>query len=151
LPNKLRALSLGIDSDRRIDMSYLDGPLRMISVRLTEGTMKTYRVLNDGNPDLYPIVVGFSRPVNEYERLALKDFGVIRGDSDKMWALIENTTIEAIRDHIEEYNAILDSAVESARKVRLEAEAEDERIKAEAQKLLYRLRSEYGLDAAAEE
>jgi len=53
----------------------------MISIRLPEEANKTYRVLNEGNPDLYPVVVGFSRPVNEYERLALKDFGVIRGSA----------------------------------------------------------------------
>lgn len=131
-------------------MSYLDGPLRMISIRLPEAAMKTYRVLNDGNPDLYPVVVGFNRPVNEYERLALKDFGVVRGDSDQMWALIKDTTIEAISDHIDEYNAELDAAVEKARQIRQDAEAEDERLNAEARKLLYKLRRDYGLDAPAE-
>jgi hypothetical protein len=92
-------------------MSYLDDPLRMISIQQPVEAMKTHRVLNDGNPDLYPVVVGFSRPVNDYERLALKDFGVIRGDSDRMWAVIEDTTIEAIRDNLDEYNAELDAAV----------------------------------------
>jgi hypothetical protein len=95
-------------------MSHLDDPLRMISIRLPKEAMKTYRVLNDGNPDLYPVLVGFSRPVNEYERLALKDFGVISRDR---WALISDTTIEAIRDHIDEYNAELDAAVEKARQM----------------------------------
>jgi hypothetical protein len=47
----------------------------MISIRLPDEAKKTYRVLHDGNPDLYPVIVGFSRPVNPYERLALKDFG----------------------------------------------------------------------------
>ena len=130
-------------------MSYLDDPLRMISIRLPEEAMKTYRVLNDGDPDLYPVVVGFSRPVNDYERLELKDFGVIRGDSDRMWALIKDTTIEAIRDHIDEYNAEIDAAVEKAHQRRQDAEAEDERIKAEAGKLLHKLRRDYGLDAPA--
>jgi hypothetical protein len=110
----------------------------------------TTAVLHDGNPDLYQVVVGFSRPVNEYERLALKDFGVIRGDSDLMWALIEDTTIEAIRDHIDEYNAELDAAVENARQMRRDAEAEDKRIKSEVRKLLYKLRRDYGLDAPAD-
>ncbi|MCH9735207.1 MAG: hypothetical protein K0U78_11755 [Actinomycetia bacterium] len=131
-------------------MSYLDEPLRMISIRLPEEAKKTYRMLNDGNPDLYPVVIGFSRPVNEYECLALKDFGVISGDSDRMWALIEDTTIEAIRDHIDEYNAELDAAVEKARQIRQEAEEEDERIRTEARKLLYKLRRDYGLDAPPE-
>jgi F0F1-type ATP synthase membrane subunit b/b' len=64
--------------------------------------------------------------------------------------LIKDTTIEAIRDHIDEYNAELDSAVEKAREMRQDAEAEDQRIKAEARKLLYKLRRDYGLDAPAE-
>jgi hypothetical protein len=46
-------------------MSYLDEPLRMISAQLPDRALKTYRVLNEGNPDLYPVVVGFNRPVNE--------------------------------------------------------------------------------------
>ena len=130
-------------------MSYLDVPLRMISIQQPVEAMKTHRVLNDGNPDLYPVVVGFSRPVNDYERLALKDFGVIRGDSDRMWAVIEDTTIEAIRDNLDEYNAELDAAVEKARQVREDAEAEDQRIREQAKSLLYKLRRDYGLDAPA--
>lgn len=130
-------------------MSYLDDPLRMISIQLPVEAMKTHRVLNDGSPDLYPVVVGFSRPVNDYERLALKDFGVIRGDSDRMWAVIEDTTIEAIRDNLDEYNAELDAAVEKARQVREDAEAEDQRIREQAKSLLYELRRDYGLDAPA--
>ncbi len=80
----------------------------------------------------------------------MKDFGVISGDSDRMWALIKDTTIEAIRDHIDEYNAELDAAVDKARQIRQDAEAEDERIKTEAGKLLYKRRRDYGLDAPAE-
>ena len=53
----------------------------MISIRLPEEANKTYRVLNEGNPDFIRLSSAFSRPVNEYERLALKDFGVIRGSA----------------------------------------------------------------------
>jgi hypothetical protein len=128
-------------------MSHPDAPLRIIAIELPEEAMKTYRVLNAGNPDLYPVIVGLSRPVNEYERLALKDFGVIRGDTERRWALIEDTTIEAIRDSINEYNEELDAAVETARQTREEAEAEDERIKVQARELMQKLRRDYGLDA----
>lgn len=112
--------------------------------------MKTHRVLTGGNPDLYPVIVGFSRHVDEYERLALKDFGVVLEERDHMWALIEDTTIEAIRDHLDEYNAELDKAVEKARQLREDAEAEDARIQEAAMQLLYKLRRDYGLDAPAE-
>ena len=131
-------------------MSYLDEPLRMISVQLPDRALKTYRVLNDGNPDLYPVIVGFNRPVNEYERLALKDFGVIRGDTDRIWALIEDTTLEAIADNLDEYNAELDAAVEKARQMKADAEAEDDRLRKQTLQLIYKLRREYGLDAPAE-
>lgn len=132
-------------------LSWLDEPLRMISVRLPREALKTHRTLNDGNPDLYPVVVGFNRPVNEYERLALKDFGVIRGDNDGMWARIEDTTLEAIADSLDEYNAELDAATEAARVMREEAEAEDERLRKGALQLIYKLRLEHGLDAPPED
>jgi F0F1-type ATP synthase membrane subunit b/b' len=63
--------------------------------------------------------------------------------------VIEDTTIEAIRDNLDEYNAELDAAVEKARQVREDAEAEDQRIREQAKSLLYKLRRDYGLDAPA--
>jgi hypothetical protein len=131
-------------------VSYLDEPLRMISVQLPDEALKTFRVLNEGNPDLYPVIVGFNRPVNEYERLALKDFGVIRGDTDRLWALIEDTTLEAIADNFDEYNAELDAAVEKARQMKADAEAEDNWLREQTLQLIYKLRRAYGLDAPAE-
>jgi hypothetical protein len=131
-------------------VSYLDEPLRMISVQLPDEALKTFRVLNEGNADLYPVIVGFNRPVNEYERLALKDFGVIRGDTDRNWALIEDTKLEAIADNLDEYNAELDAAVEKARQMKSDAEVEDERLRKQTLQLIYILRRAYGLDAPAE-
>ncbi|OBB73781.1 hypothetical protein A5759_14670 [Mycobacterium sp. 852014-52144_SCH5372336] len=106
--------------------------------------------MHGGNPDLYPVIVGFSRPVTEYERLALRDFGVIGEDTDRMWALIEDTTLEAIADHLDEYNAELDAAVEKARRMQEEDRAEDDRLRKQALQLIGRLRRDYGLDAPAE-
>ncbi|WP_083997598.1 hypothetical protein [Mycobacterium sp. 852014-52144_SCH5372336] len=131
-------------------MSYLDAPLRMISIQLPDSAFKTHRTLHGGNPDLYPVIVGFSRPVTEYERLALRDFGVIGEDTDRMWALIEDTTLEAIADHLDEYNAELDAAVEKARRMQEEDRAEDDRLRKQALQLIGRLRRDYGLDAPAE-
>jgi hypothetical protein len=76
-----------------------------------------------------------------------RPFGVISGDQDHNWALIKDTTLEAIRDHIDEYNAELDAAVEKAREMKKEAEEEDERLKKETLQLIYKLRRDYGLDA----
>ncbi|MEZ0355450.1 hypothetical protein [Mycobacterium sp. SA01] len=132
-------------------MSYLHEPLRIISVQLPDEALKSHRTLNDGNPDLYPVIVGFSRPVNAYERLALRDFGVIGENDNHHWALIEDTTLEAIADQLDEYHSVLDSAVEKARQMREEAEAEDERLRKGTLQLVYRLRQEHGLDAPHED
>jgi hypothetical protein len=120
-------------------------------VELPDRSLKSYRTLNDGNPDLYEVIVGFSRPVNAYERLALREFGVIGGDNDGMWALIKDTTLEAIADQLGEYHSALDSAVENARQMCEEAEAEDERLRKGRLQLIYRLRREHGLDAPDED
>jgi hypothetical protein len=109
-------------------MAYDDEPLRIVRVQLAEESLKSHRVLNDGNPDLYSVIVGLSRPADEYERKELADFHIIREDEDGMWALIRATTLENIPDNIDKYNAALDSAVENARETREAAEAEDERL-----------------------
>lgn len=114
-----------------------DMPLTIMMVQLCQGSLKTHRVLHGANPDLYPVFVYFSRHVDEYERRELTDFGIIREEDDGMCALIENTTLEQIRDQLDKYNAALASAVARAREtraaaeaVRAAAEAEDERLKA---------------------
>jgi hypothetical protein len=51
----------------------------MISIRLPEEANKTYWVLNEGNPDFIRLSSALVGPSTSIERLALKDFGVIRG------------------------------------------------------------------------
>lgn len=141
-------------SDRRRNfpgMSYLDEPLRIISLQLPDAALKSHRTLNGGNPDLYPVIVGFTRPVNAYERLALMEFGVIGEDGDRNWALIEDTKLEAIADQLDEYHSALDTAVARARQMREEAEAEDERLRKGTLQLIYRLRRAHGMDAPPED
>jgi hypothetical protein len=107
-------------------------PLTIMLVQLCEVSLKTHRVLHDGNPDLYPVIVYFSRHADEYERRELADFGIIREEDNRnrMCALIENTTLEQIRDQLDKYNAALASAVARARETREAAKAEDERLNA---------------------
>ncbi|QSM92997.1 hypothetical protein I3U40_18245 [Mycobacteroides abscessus subsp. abscessus] len=115
--------------------------LSIVMVELPVDSLKSQRVLNDGNPDLYPVVVGLSRAVDDYERKELSDFGIIRGDADRMFALIENVTLEQIRDQIDRYNDALAAAVERARISREAAEAEDARLKKLASDLTLELRT----------
>jgi len=48
-----------------------DEPLTIMMVQLCDDSLKTTRVLNNGNPDLYPVIVYFSRRADEYERREL--------------------------------------------------------------------------------
>jgi hypothetical protein len=102
--------------------------LFVIHVALCEESRKTFRVLNDRNPDLYPVLVYFNRHIDEFERKELADFGIVREDGDGMCALIDDTTLEQIRDRLAELNKVLASAVERARQAREEAAAEDQRL-----------------------
>jgi hypothetical protein len=53
----------------------------MISILLPEEANKTYWVLNEGNPDFIRLSSALVGPSTSIERLALKDFGVIRGSA----------------------------------------------------------------------
>ena len=107
-----------------------DVPLTIMMVQLCQDSLKTHRVLNNGNPDLYPVFVYFSRHADEYERRELADFGIIREEVDGMCALIENTTLEQIRDQLDKHHEALASAVARARETRAAAKVEDERLNA---------------------
>jgi hypothetical protein len=117
-----------------------DADLSIVLVELCDESMKSHRALNDGNPDLYPVIVYFSRHIDEYERQELADFGISREDNDRMCALIKHTTLEQIRDRLDEYNQVLASAVARARESREAAEAEDSRLKALAAQINTTLR-----------
>ena len=114
--------------------------LTIVMVELCDDSLKSTRVLNDGNPDLYPVIVYFSRPVDEYERKELSDFGFIREDSDRMCAIMWETTLELVRDQLDKHNAALASAAARAKETREAAEAEDERLKTLAEEINESLR-----------
>jgi hypothetical protein len=128
-------------------MSWLDDPIRIIQVRLPTEARKSWRLLNGGNPDLYPVKVGLSRPVNEYERLELAEFQIEQDGNNNMFAVIRDTSLEHIRDNIDEYHAVFDSAAAKARTTREQAEAEDEHLATLAKELTWKVRRDYGLDA----
>ncbi|MCU1699029.1 MAG: hypothetical protein JWR34_5092 [Mycobacterium sp.] len=111
---------------RGVPMATTD--LFIIDVELCDESRKTHHVLNDGNPDLYPVTVYFNRHVDEFERRELAEFGIVRENKDRMCALIADTTQEHIRDHLDEHNEVLASAVERARLVGEDAEAEAARL-----------------------
>lgn len=109
-------------------------------VELAENSLRTYRDIHDGNPDLYPVVLWFNRSVDPYERKELKDYGIVVSDDDHMNAIIWETTLEQVRDETGRYNEVLASAVAAARAKREAAEAEDVRLKALAAEINRELR-----------
>ncbi|WNG79969.1 hypothetical protein C6A86_017025 [Mycobacterium sp. ITM-2016-00316] len=130
--------------------SWLEEPIRVIMVRLLQESRKTWRVLNNGNPDLYPVKLGLSRPLNQYELLELADFEIEQDDKNSMFVVVRDKTLEHIRDNIDEYHATFDSAAAKARVTRAQAEAEDEHIANLCKELTWQLRRAHGLDAPPE-
>ena len=130
--------------------SWLDEPIRVILVLLSQESRKTWRVLNNGNPDLYPVKLGLSRPLNKYELLELADFEIEQDGNNSMFVVVRDKTLEHIRDNIDEYHATFDSAAAKARATREHAEAEDKRIAELCKELTWQLRRAHGLDAPPE-
>lgn len=117
-------------------------PLRIVMVQLPKESYKSERVLNGGNPDLYAVMVGLSRSVDDYERQELSEFGIVSVD-DHMFARIENITLEQLRDQIDRYNAAFADAAERARVTREAAQAEDQRLARLAHELTLELRQAF--------
>lgn len=121
----------------------VDSDLYIVAVELPDDSWKSQRTLSRANPDLYDVIVYLSRHVDEYERQELDAFGIIREEDDRMCALIRETTLEQIRDRLDEHNEVLKSAVEKARATRELSESEDERLRNLAAKLNEELSDEH--------
>jgi hypothetical protein len=92
-------------------------------------SLQTFRELNDGHPTMYPVRVWFSRPLNDYERVALpKLWAGVRFTDDAMVVILLDTTLERFRDELDELNGRLAIAETHARRTREAAEAEDRRL-----------------------
>jgi hypothetical protein len=109
--------------------------LRINGVELFEESYQTYRELNDGDPKRYPVMLCLSRPVDDYERTSLADTDIQIDDDDPMTAAVFDTTLEEIRDRLEELNGALATAAGNARNARQSAEAEDERLRTLAKEI----------------
>lgn len=131
-------------------MSWLDEPIRVILVTLPTEARKTWRVVNGGHEELYPVKLGLSRPLNDYERRELADFQIEQDGKNTMFVVVRDTTLEHIRDNIDEYHATFDSAAEKARSAKEQATAEDEHLANLAKELTKKFRRDFGLDRPAE-
>lgn len=131
-------------------MSWLDQPIRVILIVLPIEARKTWRVLNGGHEELYPVKLGLSRPFNEYERRELSEFQIEQDGDNNMFVVVRDTTLEHIRDNIDEYHATFDSAAEKARRAKEQAMAEDKHLAELAKELTNKFRRDFGLDRPAE-
>jgi hypothetical protein len=109
-----------------------DFDLRILRLDLFKQSMLSDRILNGGHPNKYPVKVWFSRRLSPYEQVALKraKSPFVVNDRDPIFAAIEDTTLEDVRDQLPNLNFELQAAVYSGRQLREEAEAEDERLRA---------------------
>lgn len=114
-------------------------PLTIEAVRLVEESYRSYRDLDeDGNPDLYPVMVFFNRRIDAFEQKELKEFGIVMNDDNPLNAIVWNTTLEQVRD--DRYRKALASAVATAHEKRRAAAAEDMRLEILAQEINLDLR-----------
>ena len=111
------------------EQEWAEQELRINGVELFEESYQTYRELNDGDPKRYPVMLLLSRPVDDYERIKLADSDIVIDDEDPMTAAVFDTTLEEIRDRLEELNGKLATAEDNARNARQSADAEDERLR----------------------
>ena len=110
--------------------------LRIIGVQLIEASLHTHRVLNNLDPGMYPVMITLSRPADRWEAKYLREnWQIVVGDHDPMEALILETSIDALKIQIDEWNGRIALAARQARHAREAALAEDKRMKQVAAEL----------------
>ncbi len=103
--------------------------LRIIDVELVEPSMRTHRVLNNLDPAVYPVLICLSHPADPFEAKFLREnCGIVVDDDDPMTALILETSVDALKAQIAEWNERIALAARQAQQARDAAVAEDQRM-----------------------
>ena len=90
-----------------------------------------WREFNDGHPTRYPVLLWLSRPLDDLERYAVRTTAQMVPGKDPRMLLIDNTTLEEVRDQLGALNGKIDSAATLAASLgprREAAQAEDDRL-----------------------
>ncbi|MDT5409037.1 MAG: hypothetical protein QOG14_1257 [Mycobacterium sp.] len=110
--------------------------LRIVGVQLIEASLRTHRVLNNLDPERYPVMITLSRPTDPWEAKYLRQNGnIVVGDHDPMEALILDTSIDALKISINEWNGRIAIVATQARRAREAALVEDNRMEQVAAEL----------------
>ncbi|MGO9034551.1 hypothetical protein [Mycobacterium sp.] len=88
--------------------------LKIVTVDRPDQGLKTYRVLNGISSVKYPVVVHFSRPVDQFERRRIEHAGILVDDNNPARGLIKDTTLEEVRSQLNVFNGKLEKAAEDA-------------------------------------
>jgi hypothetical protein len=105
-----------------------DEDLKIARVDLPDQSKGTYRALHGVTSIKYPVVLWFSRPVDDFERRELKGSGISVDEDNPSRGRIGETTLEEVRRLINVFNGKLEMAARDARPERERAEAEDDRL-----------------------
>ena len=102
--------------------------LRIIGVALVEESMRSHRVLHNLDPEVYPVLLILSRPADRFDAKFLhENLGILVNDHDAMQALIPDTSIDALKANIDDWNRRIALAGAQAQHARETALAEDQR------------------------
>jgi hypothetical protein len=105
---------------------------RIVSVELLPGSLAVWRAINDEDPAAYPIRLRLSRPLDEFERNAVRSIGppYLPADDDPASVLLPLYTLEAVRVQLDEMNNQLANAAAIGQHQRERAITEDDRLQA---------------------
>lgn len=122
-----------------------DAPeLKILKVELVQQSYKTHRVAKGQDPEKFPVMVWFTRPLNTFELVELANHGLQLqvNDGDPMRALTEVSPEYFVRQ-IDTLNAELPAVAADAQKAWEAAQAEDEHIAALVQRINLNLNPEH--------
>lgn len=123
----------------------VDAPeLKISRVELVQESYKTYRVAKGQDPENFPVIVWFTRPLNVFEKVELVNHGLKLqvSDVDPMQALVEVSPEYFVRQ-IDTLNAELPAVAADAQKAWEAAQAEDEHIAALVQRINLNINPEH--------
>jgi hypothetical protein len=109
-----------------------DEALKIVRLELTPQSMKSWRDLNERHPIFYPVLVRLSRPLDDYERYAIKKFEpntfVVAQNDPHLLLMSDETTLEVVRERIPDLTERINRAVRLGQEPRQAAMDEDSRL-----------------------
>lgn len=103
---------------------------RIVRVELLPESLRTWRDLNGMRPNTYPVLLHLSRPLDEFERDAIRGWAhLIPGEHDAATIVLPDYALEAVRQNFHALNGQILNAATRGCQVRDAAYAEDDRLR----------------------